>query len=92
MDKGIAEALWRICHERQNVYHRLWCNTANAQKAEEARQECAAWATAANDIYQHWLKREPQQLVETTKENHINGEFSIEHAPGDTGATGHELQ
>lgn len=88
MDKGIAEYLWQICRTQQNAYGRLWCDTTNTQKAEEARQTCGAWAEAANLIYRQWLKPEP---VTTTKENHDNGEFSTQHASGDTGAASSDL-
>lgn len=66
MDKAIADYLWQICRKQQHKYFRLWQDTANTHKAEEARQMCASWAAAANSIYQLWLQPEPQVPKEVT--------------------------
>ena len=65
MDKTVAEALWQVATRRQHLEYLKWVHMPNArpEQIEAQRQRVAAWATAANELYDQ-AKQEP-----ITKEN-----------------------
>ncbi len=51
MDKAIAEALWQVCHQQAGREGAKWQAARSEKAAEMHRRQCAAWATAANELY-----------------------------------------
>ena len=68
MDKIVAEALWQVATRRQHLEYLKWIHMAklaSEEQVEAQRLRVAAWATAANELYD-----QAKQELTTAKEKH----------------------